>query len=122
MLGVEHLHDLVARYRRPGRPTKLDVSGAPVPLLGGLDILAYRIVEEVLGAAGEMAPPPPSACDSARTTSAWISSWPGRSSTGRHLDTRAKVQRFGGSISRTDMGTGERITVELPLAPAMAGQ
>lgn len=97
------------------------MSGAPVPLLGGLDILAYRIVEEVLAAAGEMAP---SAAVSLRFSennlcldfvlARPLVNW-------AQLDTRAKVQRFGGSTSRADVGAGERITVELPLAPAMAG-
>lgn len=121
LLGVEHLHDLVARYRQPGRPTELDVSGAPVPLLGGLDILAYRVVEEVLAAAGEMAP---SAAVSLRFSENSLCldfvlarplvNW-------AHPGTRAKVQRFGGSTSRSVVGAGERITVELPIAPAMAG-
>ena len=98
LLGVVHLHDLVALYRQPGRPTELDVSGAPVPLLGGLDILAYRVVEEVLAAAGEMAP---SAAVSLRFSennlcldfvlAGPLVNW-------AHLDTRAKVQRFGGSV------------------------
>lgn len=122
LLGVEHLHDLVARYRQPGRPAELDVSGAPVPLPGGLDVLAYRIVEEVLAAAGDMAP---SAAVSLRFSennlcldfvlARPLVNW-------AHLDTRAKVQRFGGSVRRADVGAGEHITVELPLAPAMVSQ
>jgi hypothetical protein len=36
--------------------------------------------------------------------------------------TQAKIQRFGGSVRRADVGAGEHITVELPLAPAMASQ
>ena len=122
LLGVGHLHDLVARYRQPGRPAELDVSGAPVPLPGGLDVLAYRIVEEVLAAAGEMAP---SAAVSLRFSennlcldfvlARPLVNW-------AHPGTRAKVQQFGGSVRRADVGAGEQITVELPLAPAMASQ
>jgi len=122
LLGVEHLHDLVARYRQSGRPAELDVSGAPVPLLGGLDVLAYRIVEEVLAAAGEMAP---SAAVSLRFSennlcldfalARPLVNW-------AHPGTRANVQQFGGSVRRADVGAGEQITVELPLAPALASQ
>jgi signal transduction histidine kinase len=122
LLGVGHLHDLVARYRQPGRPAELDVSGAPVPLPGGLDLLAYRIVEEVLAAAGEFAP---SAAVSLRFSEKNLCldfvlarplvNW-------AHPGTRAKVQQFGGSVRRADVGAGEQITVELPLAPALASQ
>jgi signal transduction histidine kinase len=122
LLGVEHLHELVARYRQSGMPTQLDVSGVPVPLLGGLDVLAYQIVEEVLAAAGEMAP-----CAVVRlrfsenelsldfVLAQPLVNW-------AHLDTRAKVQRFGGRVRQADLGAGERITVELPLALAMVSQ
>ncbi len=119
LLGVEHLHDLVARHRQSGRPVELDVSGAPVPLLGGLDVLAYRIVEEVLAAAGEMAP---SATVSLRFSehNLCLDFVLGRPLVDwEHVDTRAKVQRFGGSVRRADLGPGEQITVELPLASAM---
>ncbi len=122
LLGVGHLHNLVARYRQPGMTAGLDVSGAPVPLPGGLDVLAYRIVEEVLAAAGEMAP---SAAVSLRFSennlcldfvlARPLVNW-------AHPGTRAKVQQFGGSVRRADVGAGEQITVELPLAPAMASQ
>jgi nitrate/nitrite-specific signal transduction histidine kinase len=122
LLGVDHLHDLVARYRQSGRPSELDVSGAPVPLLGGLDVLAYRIVEDVLAAAGEMAP---SAAVNLRfnednlrldfVLTRPLVNW-------AHLDTRANVQRFGGTVRRANVGPGEQITVELPLASALVSQ
>jgi hypothetical protein len=122
LLGVGHLHDLVARYRQPGRPAELDVSGAPVPLPGGLDVLAYRIVEEVLATAGDMAS---SAAVSLRFSknilcldfvlARPLANW-------ANPGTRAKIQRFGGSVRRADVGAGEHITVELPLTLAMASQ
>jgi signal transduction histidine kinase len=121
-LGVEHFHDLVARYRQSGTRTRLEVSGAPVPLLGGLDVLAYRIVEEVLAAAGEMAP---SAAVSLRfcennlcldfVLARPLVGWARR-------DTRAKIQRSGGTIRQFYVAAGERITVELPLASALVSQ
>src|SRR4051794_6393180 len=40
---------LVARLREEGFPVHLDVEGEPVALPPGLDVTAYRIVEETLG-------------------------------------------------------------------------
>jgi hypothetical protein len=97
------------------------VSGTPIPLLEGLDVLTYRIVEEVLTAAGETAPSAVSLRFSehslcldfalARPLVNWA-----------HLDTRSKIQRFGGSVRRAEVGAAEHIIVELPLASAMASQ
>ncbi len=122
LFGVEHLHDLVSRYRPSGSPTELDVSGSPVPLLGGLDVLAYRIVEDVLAAAGDMAP---SVAVSLRFTEDYLGlefvvagslvDWAPR-------DTQAKVQRRGGRVRRERVGVREHIIVELPLALALVSQ
>jgi signal transduction histidine kinase len=127
LLGAEHLHDLIARYRESGAQATLAVSGVPVPLLGGADVLTYRVVEEVLAAAEPTAP-----CrsvglrfgkDSFGNDSLSLDFVMTRClGTWGHPDTRQQIQRVGGSITRSAAGAGERITVELPLAPVMAGQ
>ena len=52
-LRVEHIQDLIARSAQEpaGAPAELDVSGVPVPLPKGVDVVAYRVVAEILAAA-----------------------------------------------------------------------
>ncbi len=46
--GVEQLGSLVQRVRDAGLPVELHVEGRPRPLPAGLDLAAYRIVQEAL--------------------------------------------------------------------------
>jgi len=46
--GVEHLEALAAHVREAGLPVELQIEGEPVPLPPGVDISAYRIVQEAL--------------------------------------------------------------------------
>jgi signal transduction histidine kinase len=125
LLGIEHLLDLVARYRDTGAPAELTVSGIPVPLLGGADVLTYRIVEEVLAAADRATADRAAACRSVGlhfghdhltiqfTLSRPLGGW-------QRSGVHQQIQQRGGSITQTATGAGERITVELPLATATA--
>jgi signal transduction histidine kinase len=47
--SLARLGGLVARLRDEGLPVTLAVEGEPAPLSPGLDVTAYRIVEEALG-------------------------------------------------------------------------
>ena len=46
--GVGHIHALIQRWRVEGQPVELQVSGEPGPLLDGIDVVTYRIVEQLL--------------------------------------------------------------------------
>jgi signal transduction histidine kinase len=46
--SLEHLDELIERVRRAGLSVELEIVGEPVELAPGLDISAYRIVQEAL--------------------------------------------------------------------------
>ena len=46
--GIDQLDFLVEQIERAGLPVKLEIEGEPVPLPAGLDLCAYRIVQEGL--------------------------------------------------------------------------
>jgi signal transduction histidine kinase len=46
--GLDQVHELVERSRDQGRPVELEVDGEPGTLLAGLDLVTYRILEDVL--------------------------------------------------------------------------
>jgi len=46
--GIANLELLLAKVREAGLPVELEVQGTPVPLSPGVDLSAYRIVQEAL--------------------------------------------------------------------------
>ena len=49
--SLAHLADLAARVRAAGLPVELDVGGEHLPLPAGIDLTAYRVVQEALAGA-----------------------------------------------------------------------
>jgi signal transduction histidine kinase len=47
--SLAHLADLVARLRAGGLPVALEVEGSAQPLPAGVDLTAYRVIQEALG-------------------------------------------------------------------------
>ena len=46
--GLDRLDDLVTRAREAGLPVQVHVAGAPTRLTAGLDLAAYRVIQEAL--------------------------------------------------------------------------
>ncbi|HKA68077.1 MAG TPA: sensor histidine kinase [Actinomycetes bacterium] len=54
--GLDRIDELIEAARAAGTPVRLTLSGAPVPLPVGVDLSAYRIVQEALTNARRHAP------------------------------------------------------------------
>jgi hypothetical protein len=120
LLGIEHIHDLIGRS---GGLVDLTVTGRPGPLLGGIDVAAYRLVADVLSAAGPAVTRPVTiglhfrddALELGIALAESCPDWP-------DATTRELIMRCDGQISRSVLGTGEQITVALPRHVAAAAR
>jgi hypothetical protein len=115
LLGIEHIHDLIGRSGAAGGLVDLTVTGSPGPLLGGIDVAAYRLVADVLSHAGRAVTGPVTIGlhfrdDALELGIALQESWPDWPD----ATTRDQITRCDGQISRSVLGTGEKITVALP--------
>jgi hypothetical protein len=112
LLGIEHIHDLIGRS---GGLVDLTVTGRPGPLLGGIDVAAYRLVADVLSYAGRVVAGPVTiglhfrddALELGIALPESFPDWP-------DAVTREQIRRCDGQISRSVLGAGEKITVALP--------
>jgi signal transduction histidine kinase len=115
LLGIEHIHDLIGRSRADGGLVDLTVTGSPGPLLGGIDVAAYRLVADVLAYASRAATSRVTIGlhfrdDALELDMAFPESFPDWPD----AMTREEIMRCEGHISRSVLGAGEKITVELP--------
>ena len=115
LLGIEHIHDLIERSGAAGGLVDLTVTGRPGPLLGGIDVAAYRLVADVLACAGRTVSGPVTIGLHFRDDTLELGialpesfpDWP-------DATTREQIMRCDGQISRSVLGAGEKITVALP--------
>jgi signal transduction histidine kinase len=115
LLGIEHIHDLVGRSGAAGGLVDLTVTGSPGPLLGGIDVTAYRLVADVLSCASRRTAGHVTiglhfrddALELAVVSEEGFPDWP-------DVMTREQIMRCDGQISRSVLAAGEKITVALP--------
>ena len=125
--SLRYLDDLVEQVREAGMPVDLRIEGEPRPLAPGIDLSAYRIVQEALTNALKHAGPGPGARDR-----------PLRRQRARHRDRRRRSRRcrtrrragghglvgmrervalFGGDLAAgRRRGGGYAVRARLPLA------
>jgi signal transduction histidine kinase len=123
--GIANLELLLAKVRESGLPVELEVQGAPVPLPPGIDLSAFRIVQEALTNALKYAGraqarvlvrfTPGALVLEVRDDGAGVD---GAGSTGGHglMGMRERVALFGGELrAGPDPEGGFRVQARLPL-------
>jgi signal transduction histidine kinase len=128
--GLADLDSLLAEVARAGLAVRLRVEGTPAPLPAGVDLSAYRIVQEALTNVVKHASPAQAqvvvgyrdqdvrveVIDDGRVTVTSVSD--GRVGSGHGLiGMRERVQAFGGDLEAGPRpGGGFRVAARLPLA------
>jgi signal transduction histidine kinase len=122
--GLERLDELVAAARRSGLAVATVVVGMPRPLNAGVDLSAYRIVQESLSNASRYAPGARVHVEvkygadslSVSVTDDGARSTPEESHGGGHglVGMRERVTMLGGRIDAGPSGDGWSVAAELP--------
>jgi signal transduction histidine kinase len=124
--GLDQVGTLAARVRDTGMPVELAVSGSPVPLPPGVDLAAYRVVQEALtntvkhasGASVDiLVDYKPSRLSLDIADSGGVPGQSAASGNGRGLiGLRERVSVHGGTVSAGPRAHGGyRVQVEIPL-------
>jgi signal transduction histidine kinase len=124
--SLAHLGDLARRTGAAGLPVELDVQGDPSQLPPGVDLTAYRVVQEALGSAREQG-----AAERARVRIRYGPAWleiavdddgatPANGGAGRELPgVRERLTLHGGELTVTARrGGGHRVIARLPVEAA----
>jgi signal transduction histidine kinase len=115
--SLAHLRDLVARVRGAGLPVELAIEGDAPVLPAGIDLTAFRVVQEALEGALD-APDSHSATVSVRYADGEVTLEVADAGGGRRelLGIRERVALYGGElVSGSDAGTGYAVRARLPL-------
>jgi signal transduction histidine kinase len=122
--SLAHVRDLIARTRASGLPVELDVEGEPPALPAGVDLTAYRVIQEALGGALE-APGPRRARVWLRYSDGEVAlevSDVGEARPGNErqlLGIRERVALYGGEIAAQPVDdSGYAVRARLPLERA----
>lgn len=123
--GLARLDALIARLRAEGLPVELVVDGAPSALPPGLDVTAYRIVEEALSDVLRQGPSVRAAVNvhhGPRELGLEVAdTGSGRYEDRAELGLRERVALFGGALDAgRQRGGGWSVRVRLPLTEAAA--
>ncbi len=124
--GLDDLTALVTQMREAGLPVEFRVEGQPTPLPAGLDLVAYRVVQEALvnvlkHASGASATVVTSYADedlSLCVTNTANGHRPAAADPGGHglIGMRERVHLYGGSVSAgAEPGGGFAVRARLPL-------
>jgi signal transduction histidine kinase len=123
--GLDQLEALVARVRDAGLPVELTVTGEPRPLPSGVELTAYRVVQEALTNTVKHAAGAPAAvtidygADQLRVDVVDTGGGPGPgASTGAGhglIGLRERLAVYGGTLNARRLGAGYRVTAQIPL-------
>jgi signal transduction histidine kinase len=116
--SLAHVADLVRRTAAAGLPTELVTEGAPQPLGAGVDLTAYRLVQEALAAARDAGGAGRAAVAvryGAGDLEVEVTDDGGRRGR-RLLGMRERVAVYGGELSAAPLAAGGwRVAAQLPL-------
>lgn len=131
LAGLAHLDQLVEQVRAAGLDVELRVTGSPLPLAPGLDLTAYRVLQEGLTNVLKHAPAARTEVTLEYTLEEVVltvanegAALRAGTTAGGHglIGMRERVQLYGGTLEASPLGPGRfALRSRLPLALAVTG-
>ncbi len=120
--SLAHVGSLVRRFIAGGLPVELRVEGEPRPLSAGVDLTAYRLVQEALGRARDAGAGSTALVLRYEASDLTIEISDDGKPTGRRLlGLRERVSVYGGQVQAGPAGSeGWRVSARLPIGRATA--